>query len=132
LVCGSVAGGNGICDAGDPIALPSDCSLWYYATQGGMWDSFNTAASGESFAVYAYMTAGTTYSINWDDSYSGSGTYTSDVWVYVYEPGSTAASISADSGYFTTSTVTPVTSGYAIIEINAAYTPGTVGLMVSP
>lgn len=131
-VCGYVAGGNGICDAGDPVNLPSDCSVWYYASQNGIWDSFNTAAAGESFAVYAWMNAGTTYSINWDDSWSGSGLYSADVWVSVYEPGALTASVNADSGYFTTYTVTPATTGYAIIEINSAYSAGTVGLYVWP
>jgi hypothetical protein len=54
-------------------------------------------------------TVGATYRIQWDDSYQGSDTYTSDIYLKVYDEGMSEYDITNnDSGYTTVNTIVAV------------------------
>jgi len=53
------------------------------------------------------LTSGATYYVWWDDSYSGSGTYTGDIYAYAYRENQTTTYFGpVDSGYSTSQSVT--------------------------
>ena len=103
--------------------------------------SMNTWISG-SFAVgevkwyYINATAGISYTIQWDDSYSGSGTYTGDIKVSAYkEDKTTSYFLSADTGYSSTvqKVITPSTTEKIFLKVEGYYTTktGTYGLKIT-
>jgi len=102
----------------------------YYLTAGA-WATGNISSSYLYCAFY--VTYGNTYYVWWDDSYSGSGSYTKDVYVsaYYYNDSSTAFS-EADSAYNTPRSFTANQNGYVILRIrpyNATSTTGTFAIV---
>ncbi|MDR2501034.1 MAG: collagen-like protein [Treponema sp.] len=111
---------------------PNSSSTGTYAVR---YEAYNPAASASALASGSWQTgtltavsnvhwyrftaaSGTTYSVSWDDSYSGSGTYTGDLYVSAYKADGTALFTDADTAYSTPQTI----SGYT----------GTVYLQVKP
>jgi hypothetical protein len=108
--------------------------FWVQAYYNGTWSSLsdsvyqNTSGSSTKNWVSGYVstsgtkyytfsaTANRTYSVYWDDSYSGSGVYTCDVKVSAYM-GSTNYFMNQDSGYTTGQSFTPSTSGTVYIKV---------------
>jgi hypothetical protein len=78
-------------------------------------NSFTPVTKSHSYRFYA--NAGTTYYIRWDDSYQGSGSKTSDVFVSVDYPNGPCAFYRRDSGYATAASITPSASGYVTIAV---------------
>jgi hypothetical protein len=69
------------------------------------------AKTSSELKIYSFpVTAGTQYSIFWDDYYSGSGTYTADIFV-TGKIGDTILFSSSDAAYFTPQIVMPSASG---------------------
>jgi hypothetical protein len=95
---------------------------------GGVWTSGSINASGASTWYQATVVGGQTYSLNWDDAYQGSGSYTLDVVVSAYQANrSTAYLTNVDSGYSSASTIT-VPAGQTTIFIKvSAYNYGYTG-----
>ena len=93
---------------------------WYTSTipvyEDSMWYSVTVSTSS-------------TYEIYWDERYSGSGTYTGDMMVFVYQTDGTTLYDSADSGYNDPLEITPVETTL-LIEVNAFWEGGSfaVGL----
>jgi hypothetical protein len=81
------------------------------------------------------ITAGNLYTISWDDSYSGSGTYSLDTLVSAYSnDGSTSYFLNADSGYTSGSQRSfTATSQYVIIVVTSFNTgrTGSFGIRIS-
>jgi hypothetical protein len=89
------------------------------------WQTNSFTTSSQTHTYQFYANAGATYSITWDDSYEGSGSYTCDVKVSaVYPSGSSA--FNEDSGYNTPKTVAASSSGYITITVTP-YSSGSTG-----
>jgi hypothetical protein len=103
---------------GSAVAFPEFLHLYTgtLANEGdATWYSFDTVD-------------GTDYRVYWDDDYSGSGNYSSDVEVYAYDSLGTPIS-NKDSGYNTPLTITG--DGETVyIEVVAEYDPGTYAIGV--
>ncbi|MDR2500534.1 MAG: collagen-like protein [Treponema sp.] len=84
----------------------------------GSWQAGTLTASNNIQWYQFSAEAANTYSVQWDDSYSGSGTYTGDVYVSAYKADGTALFMDEDTAYATPQTFT----GYV----------GTVYLKVMP
>ncbi|GHV96259.1 hypothetical protein AGMMS50293_25790 [Spirochaetia bacterium] len=73
-----------------------------------------------------YAQAGHTYSINWNDSYNGDGTKSSDVRVYAYWSTNMGTSLfDRDDGFYSTSMIDADRSGYIVLKVNGYYSGGT-------
>jgi hypothetical protein len=89
----------------------------------GVWASNVIDTSGHFVWVKVSTLIGNTYNISWDDSYEGSGMYTGDVEVTVYDAdGNDIGGGGYDSGYLTPLTITATTT-YTYIRVRA-YTVG--------
>lgn len=115
----SAAGGNFAIRVVDfvPINLPLTNLGW---TEGV------TTTGGVYYRVS--VTPGTVYRVRWDDSWSGSGSYSSDIYVSLSQNGSTWGS-NYDSGYNTTVTFTP-TGSYMYILVTGG--TGTFAIQAFP
>jgi C1A family cysteine protease len=86
----------------------------------GTWISGSITAGGSQWYCFK-ATTGTQYSIYWDDSYSGSGTYTCDVKVSAYKKNLTTTYFSGiDSGYYTPKTITAL-EDYVYIKVQGYF-----------
>jgi hypothetical protein len=73
--------------------------------------------------------AGNAYTIGWDDSYQGSGTYTSDVYVSAYHADFTTSYFSGyDSGYSSPQQISVTASEKVYIKVYNYYSYGTFAL----
>ncbi len=89
----------------------------------GMWASNIIDSSGDFVWVRVPTLIGNTYNISWDDSYEGSGMYTGDVAVTVFDENNNDIGGGAtDSGYLTPLTITATTT-FTYIRVTA-YTAG--------
>ena len=77
------------------------------------------------------VTAGSSYTITWDDSWEGTSTYTGDVQVSANYADTTAIFTNIDSGYTTPQTFTATQTGTVTITLDPLYATGTVGLEVT-
>jgi predicted phage tail protein len=91
----------------------------------GYWTT-STLTAGATITYQFYASAGTTYHIQWDDYYQGSGSYTCDIKVSASGAGITPFS-GIDTAYATPRSVTASSSGYITITVQGfyAYSTGT-------
>jgi hypothetical protein len=137
LLCGAVTGSDGICSA-DEIAFATptgDCTsvTYLYDMIAGGFQTYTLLNNGESIVVEAPVTANQGYTVYWDDACCSGQitTSTADVWVSVYDAnGSNLGAFHQDSGYYGFA-VTPMTTGNMIIELNANWAAGDVGVQVT-
>ena len=86
--------------------------------------SYNSIITGSLFFAtdtlwYSFnVTNGVTYSLEWDDSYDGSGAYTADILVDVFKADLTTAYISGgDSGYTSQPSFTATETGTVYVSV---------------
>jgi fibronectin type 3 domain-containing protein len=80
------------------------------------WYTNSFTSSSQTHTYQFFASAGTTYRIQWDDSYNGSSS-SYNVDVRVSASGAEIASFSEDSGYTTPKAVTASSSGYITITV---------------
>lgn len=133
--CPLSAANDGICSAFEVVAAaPSaDCPnvVGSPFAVSATWQSFTLAPLGQSIRVEYSVTAGTTYTVSWDDSFNGTATYTGDIWVNGWNSDGTQFIFAQDSGYTTPVTFTAVATGTVVFELNANWATGTVGFQVN-
>ena len=102
-----------------------------HAVQIPSLDTWYTGSVADDGSVWYYVSVNTanTYDFYWDDSYSGSGVYSSDLQVRFYHADGTTLYADEDSGYFIPSTITPA-EGTIIIEVDGYYNGGTYAIGV--
>ena len=98
----------------------------------GQWIQ-GSISSGGNAEFYFNAIGGTQYSIYWDDSFSGSGSYTADIMVSAYrEDLTTSYFLYRDSGYTTPRQITAATTERVYIKVEgySSYSSGTFAIMV--
>ncbi|MDH5717137.1 MAG: DUF4215 domain-containing protein [Spirochaetia bacterium] len=102
-------------------------------TVNGGWYSYNLPVTSGSILIAFSVTSGQTCTVNWDDSYEGTGTYSGDIWMAAYQgnPGATPYFNLVDSGYYTGQTFTATATGTVYLEANANWSSGSLGVSVS-
>jgi hypothetical protein len=110
-VSGSAPGSYAVkVDTGIPLTVGSG--------SGSAWTT-GTMSAGSQIDWYSFTaSSGDTYTVQWDDSYLGTSTYSADIRVTAYRADGTAFFTNIDNGYTTPQTIT----GY----------DGTVYLRVTP
>jgi hypothetical protein len=97
--------------------------------------SYNLSVLQGSIIIAFSAVSGTHYTVFWDDSVGGSGTYTSNVWVSAFasppNPNVVPIFDRIDNGYTIGKGFTASASGTVYLEVNAQWCPGTVGIKVS-
>ncbi|MDR0301950.1 MAG: hypothetical protein LBI04_06535 [Treponema sp.] len=84
------------------------------------WTNGNISGAGEYRYYTFYANAYTTYYVQWDDSYQGSGMTTLDIDVSATWAASGVSIFSSiDSAYFTPQNFTPTNSGYVLLRVRA-------------
>jgi hypothetical protein len=97
-------------------------------------DQLTVSTQTENFIFLA--TAGHTYTINWDDSYVGSGTYSLDIYVAAYHQDMTTPYFTqTDSGYSSINpkTITPTVNEIVVLQVTpfSSASTGTFALKVT-
>ncbi|MCK4906887.1 MAG: Ig-like domain-containing protein [Spirochaetes bacterium] len=93
----------------------------------GNWVSGSLTA-GEIKWHYFNATAGKTYGVYWDDSYQGSGSYTSDIKVSAFNSDFSVTNFShVDSGYNTPELIQADSSGKYYIKVEEYYSGSSHG-----
>ncbi|MDH5718167.1 MAG: DUF4215 domain-containing protein [Spirochaetia bacterium] len=94
---------------------------------------FNLPTFQGSILIAFPVTVGQSYTVYWDDSYSGSGAYSADIWMSAFQdgPGGTVYFTTVDSGYSIPRTFIANTTGMVYLEANANWMPGSLGVSVS-
>lgn len=110
------------------VTMPSSSSSSYTTlTVNASWVTGNITSGTQSLVYRFYASAGTTYTVNWADSYKGTGSETLDVKVSAYSDSSfSSAMFDEDSGYSTGQTISRATSGYVYLKVEP-YTSGNTG-----
>ena len=87
----------------------------------GTYQPGTLAGSGGAVWYYLPVTPGTTYTVNWNDSYQGTGQYSLDVVVSSYKTDQvTPYFTSVDSGYNTGQSITPgAGENYIYLKVQA-------------
>jgi hypothetical protein len=111
----------------------SNADSGYIATSSGsgtlltedVWEIGNISTDGEEW-FYFNASAGTSYNINWDDSYEGSNNYTADIKVSAYrEDQTTSYFVEVDSGYNNPQTIVASASEIVYIKVVGYYSSTT-------
>lgn len=110
------------------VTMPSSSSSSYTTLDvNAGWVTGNIPSGTQSLVYCFYASAGTTYTVNWADSYKGTGSETLDVKVSAYSDSSfSSAMFDEDSGYSTGQTISRATSGYVYLKVEP-YTSGRTG-----
>jgi hypothetical protein len=88
----------------------------------GVWANGNISQYGQTKRYTFNVTAGTEYSIWWNDSAAGNSTKTLDIQVSAKYNGQTSDIFSnADSAWSTPQTFTPTANGQVIVTVQAGY-----------
>jgi fibronectin type 3 domain-containing protein len=103
------------------------------AMTAGQWAAGSVSSSSSTQYHYFYATAGTSYTVRWNDHYQGDGTKTGDVYVFAYWYDTNTSIFSdVDSGYTSGQTFTASRTGYVMLCVyyNGYYTgtPGTYAI----
>ncbi len=94
------------------------------------WQVLDIEYNLSSFYTFD-VSAGTSYNLSWDDSYSGSDQFEADVWVSATSNLGDSYFTTVDSGYNSPYIITPGEGVTTItLEINGSWSGGTLGLLV--
>jgi hypothetical protein len=95
----------------------------------GFWTNGTMSAGGTQTYKF-YATAGTTYHIEWNDSYNGDGTKSGDIKVSAQTASGTTLFSNVDSGYYSGRMVSVTTSQDIIITVQGyfSYSTGTYAI----
>ncbi|MDH5716670.1 MAG: DUF4215 domain-containing protein, partial [Spirochaetia bacterium] len=139
----TVTDDSGYCSGGnksDTVSLFIDAIIWPPTTIGTIIvdGGYQTVTVNSIVYVEFSVAAGNTYTINWDDDYDGSGTYSGggDIYASAYNPNGSAIFTNIDSGYPNGfdgegQTFTATQAGTVYIKLNPAFAIGDVGIQVT-
>jgi len=119
-----------------PTDAEGDKATYNYTITPGTWATGTLTATSDIIWYSFSGVSGTVYTVKWDDSYQGSGTYTADIKVSAYRANqSTSYFTNVDSGWTTPKTLTASATETIYIKVvpysaSSSYL-GTFGLLVT-